>query len=774
MADWNPNSTNIKGLEWFPTLTPGVTLDALTKVAAMSVRQTSGAVIGVERVRLGAIPTRGGLYAVEVYDDESAVPADAPATTTFRPNEDVSGVSASAGWVEDDAVTVTTIYDQTDEATLDTTDYTMPVGTTDTAYAYAGRMAVGSGNLTGKRILAIRLVVVTRDGPKPGGGTQMRLGLSLGGVDYYGSAFAPGGSGNPVTASQTWLYNPSANRPWRIADAELLDTTDEYLIEATAGRGCRVYQAYLEVITVTESRIAVGVLNDSGSALTANAYNDVTMTTPTGGAWTKDGAGYHLYTVRRLSDVGALVIPQLNGPAAPNPARGYSPTLDPTYGYATAMGDPTTPVFGLVQRTTAPADSVDSQPYVAIVEAAVYNGQTAQQEFSGAAATTYTEHKALVKPNAAVGDLLVKLRKRSDSSQVGSTITWTAAEVAALPDAGNGWKLLARQGLVALLAGATQYYIEFSDATAADDGTGSGSSRKAWSILTLDTGNGFGETAGFGGTTDAATVNGGEDTQYDIATTVAAVPITPADFATAVADQALDVEAGDDCAVSVHEYVALTWTPTGLASAFAQYDIERSEDAGATWVRVAELTTEATATWGDYEARRGVSSCYRIRAVRDDGAASAWSATECETPSAQCAEWAFVTNDDPTLNVALNQRGPGLEYEFLDAGDVSFLPIYGRDYQIALRGTEHRGTRFAIVVIVQSSDTPTVEGVAVFAPLRELAEADVPYVAVLDNAGNRFLADVEVPNGNEDRYANVYVGAIEVTEITGTPAVATA
>ena len=41
-------------------------------------------------------------------------------------------------------------------------------------------------------------------------------------------------------------------------------------------------------------------------------------------------------------------------------ARSFAPTLDPTYGYATVMGSALTPVFGLIQRTTAPAESVDS------------------------------------------------------------------------------------------------------------------------------------------------------------------------------------------------------------------------------------------------------------------------------------------------------------------------------------------------------------------------------------------------------------------------------
>lgn len=540
MAEYNPNSTPTKGVEWAPALAPGVTLDSGTKVAAMSVLQTvAGQVIANEKVYVGAIPTRQGCYALEVYDNETGVPdITSLATVQIQPNEDV----AIGNWTGTPVNSAGNRYQNIDELVLDTSDYISHLSSALLS-AYDGRMNGAGLVLTGKRVLAVRWNMAGSCIVGNGAATVAAYTPAGGGANLAFPAFNPLFTTVPTLYTGPWAtYNDQTRKPWTIADIAALDAATAYWeIIPVFGAGeteIRVHQVFLDILTITENRLAVGNLNDAASALTQNAWNTAAVLKPDGTAWTKDGAGRHLYTLRRLSATGALVVPGLsNGATPPNPASGFAPTVDPSYGYISAMGAAIPQVFGLVQRTNAPADSVDSQPYTLQVEAKVYSGQSAQQEFSNAAATLYQEIVAMVKPNGAAGDLSIKVKTRAGDVQVGQTITWTAAEVGLLPDAGNGWKVLDRQmSAGGLLAIGTQYYIEFSDATAADDGTGT----KYWSILTLDVGDATtGVTAGFGGTTDRGTINGAEADRYDIATKLASIPVPPAGFTATVKEQTL-------------------------------------------------------------------------------------------------------------------------------------------------------------------------------------------------------------------------------------------
>lgn len=758
MANWNPNANTRLGPEWFPIVEGGITLDAASKSACESIVQTASQVIGTERVAVGAIPTRGGIYVLEVYDNETAVPANV-ATLTARPNEDV----LTAGWEEDDD-TVANMYLEIDESTIDVTDFIRPTQAAPiasvTANPYSYRAATGGLSLTGKRILGVRNVIWYAS-TVAGVSARVRPGLNIGGAVQWGGIQSTSSS-SATKAEHLWLYNPGTSKPWTIADVQALDTTDELLIygdHVFPFNNVSVFQAYCEVVVCDENRLAVGTLSDVGSALTADAWNEAAMLTPTGGAWTKDGAGRHLYLLRRLTTSGALVVPTLDSGEIPNPVSGFTPTLDSTYLYATAMGDAHSTVFGLIQRTTAPAESVDSISYFEADDALVFTGQDAEMEIT-AVVGNYGRVVARAKSNQATADLLIKVKRRSDNVQFGGTYTLTKAVVDALPDLGSGWRAIDVLLSPVPALTATQFYVEFSSAAA---GTGD----DYWTVLALDTrdqGNG----ATFGGTTDRALVNASEADRYDLAVTISTVPTAPADFAVTLVDQTLTGD-GSDCVVEAYERPHLAWTATVLAGAFTEYQIDRSDDVGVTWARVRVITTEATAAWDDSEALRGVSTCYRIRVVRSDGAISDWSPTVCVTPSPQCCEWAFTSNVDDSLNLAFSQEGYQIAYQFLDAEDVAYLEAYLRDYEIAISGTEDRGVTFDVPVVVQADQAPSVEGVAVFDALRALQDADLPYVCVLDAKGNRFYADIRVPRGNANTAANYYVALIRVIQVRGTP-----
>lgn len=751
-VDWNPNTTETLGLERSWPSAKSFALDAATKVLGMSLDQSVSQVIGTIRVPVSSIPVRGGRYALEVYDGETAV-GSSPATTstlTARPNEDVDGVS-STEW-RTQASGTSNIYTTIDESTLDLADYIHnPTGIF--TEVYYGRMNTGSLSLTGKQILAVRLkVVMARTG---GLGVRAVMGLNIGGTDYSIGQLTP--STSPKTYTAEWLVNPSTGAPWSIADVQSFDTSNEWFVYSYYGTPV-VYQAYLEVDVSggDDDRLAVGVLDDSASGLTAGDWNLVTMLTPTGGAWTKDGSGRHLYLLRRTSTVGSLVVPLLDG-AAVDFASGWRPTVDAASLLITDMGDARTELFGLIQRTSAPADSVDSIPYAAHETASVFSGQDAEQEFSDAAATTYGHVRFYAKPGDATADLLVKVRRRSDDVQLGSTITWTAAAVAALPDAGGGWKLCAEtMQSAATLAGSTQYYLEFSSTAA---------STAAWSVLAYDTwdqGNG----TGFGGTTDRATINGAEADRYDIPCTFSQVPDALEDGTTSI--DTLTLSDGEGVAVAEIEYVRCEWSATANGATFDYYEIQRSEDAGTSWVTVARIYDEATEYFDDIEGLRAVEASYRARVMLTSGAPSAWVTLGAETPAGTVGTLYFTSNWSLDASLAFRVDADGSPaWAQLDAATVH--APYGLDGHLAFRGSERRYRRFSATVwpVVQLSSSGRA-GVGVFDPLDDLVVSPVPYVCVLDHRGDRWFADVTV-GGEVEPAPGDYAQQIEVLELTRTP-----
>ena len=63
----------------------------------------------------------------------------------------------------------------------------------------------------------------------------------------------------------------------------------------------------------------------------------------------------------------------------------------------------------------------------------------------------------------------------------------------------------------------------------------------------------------------------------------------------------------------------------------------------------------------------------------------------------------------------------------------------------------------------------TPPSLANFKRLRDLGWASLPYVCVRDELGNRWYANVRVPDGTVRMNRTVYVAQIQVAEVTSTP-----
>ncbi len=227
--------------------------------------------------------------------------------------------------------------------------------------------------------------------------------------------------------------------------------------------------------------------------------------------------------------------------------------------------------------------------------------------------------------------------------------------------------------------------------------------------------------------------------------------------------------------LSILEFSA---TPTSIDG--GTLEVQRMDTVDTTWHDVVNTTTLGLSGFCDYEARVGVVSSYRARLVNVLGFAGSWSVTGTGTVAAPGVTTGgdgnsvliFTSNLQPASNLAYPMtwdNTPVEMFAFPEADTQTFMRMYGRDFQVAFRPLERGGEEFERVILVQAAAIP-LESLADFKGLRDLAWADLPYVCVRDELGNRWYANVLVPAGQAVRNRTLYMAQIRVTEVTDTPA----
>lgn len=154
--------------------------------------------------------------------------------------------------------------------------------------------------------------------------------------------------------------------------------------------------------------------------------------------------------------------------------------------------------------------------------------------------------------------------------------------------------------------------------------------------------------------------------------------------------------------------------------------------------------------WDDWSAPFDTEICYRIRQTRVDGITSDWSPTVCTTVAAPGGADVVITAPDaPELNAAFPEsHGSRLpveqEWEVLDSDDVTFRQVYGRDNQLAFRPLERKGLTFSRRLLVSALCTATTPCLDVVRGMRDLTNAQVPYLVVRNACGDRWYANVQL------------------------------
>lgn len=233
------------------------------------------------------------------------------------------------------------------------------------------------------------------------------------------------------------------------------------------------------------------------------------------------------------------------------------------------------------------------------------------------------------------------------------------------------------------------------------------------------------------------------------------------------------------CIPTAIQYNRLTWT---ASTGPYVVELQRMDTVDTDWQTIMMHTSPASGagTFNDYEARVGILSSYRIREVNAFGFPGLWSSTITATISEPgvtigCTGHIliFTSNEvqDGSRNLAYSSAWQGQveeNFSFPEAGTVQLQAMYDRDFVTAFRSTERGGERFERELLIQAAAIapPTL---ADFHGLRDMAWADLSYVCVRDDDGNRWFATVVVPSGRVMHFRKIYTATVGVIEVTDTP-----
>lgn len=237
---------------------------------------------------------------------------------------------------------------------------------------------------------------------------------------------------------------------------------------------------------------------------------------------------------------------------------------------------------------------------------------------------------------------------------------------------------------------------------------------------------------------------------------------------------------------SALSYVKLSWSATSSSvpvTGFGYYEIQRS-DTITDWQTIAKMTSPGATGFNDFEARIGLLTSYRIRAVDVFSFYNAWSTSATVTLTAPGVTGVSITANDHVLifttnatqsgvyNLAYSMAWEGTPIEEFALPEASFTQLqamYDRDFFTAFRPLERGGESFSRQILVQAAAIDP-ETLADFTSLRSMAWASVPYICVRDEDGNRWFANVQVPTGRVMKNRTLYLAQIDVIEVTATAA----
>lgn len=622
------------------------------------------------------------------------------------------------------------------------------------------------------------------------------------------------GGGTLVEAS--WSYNPATRGSWKIGELGLFDAANANPYYAmgwqvsptgSANNLATILQAWMEIETTdeaTDARVATALMSTATAAGFAPAkvgWNRVPVFSQPDHqfGWDKDAIDY-VVSLRRTAGGGLVAWRLLASDHQQAPHvwdNAFAQVAPPAqvlvnYQLLTDRIQFSGTNYPILLEDDGGDIDPDSQPYASGMGdlepslsvnndwVPVNSGNEVQQDITAVATDSYGFVRFVARLDGLDADapLLVSVRRRSDDVLMGGgPATILPADVPAPRDQYQEveGRLL---GIAAPLVAATQYYLAFT--SAATPGTG-------WRVQVLSTylvGTMSGPPANVGdatfdGTTDVAHINGTPHDELDVAGAIYTSPEPPASF-----DAVID-------GVDPYSWVVLEWEPTDVAAEgcgdFMRYEIERSDDGGATYDKRWQITDESADHVLDVEVLRSKAPVdkpmrYRMRVRRADHSTSDWTADTITVDTDHCGYW-FGSNewgdDAPTMLRWADDIGPERASAYAEP-QASRQTFVGRDYGVTFRGLERDGVQFDrelfLAGIGATDGTPVAAdpGEAVFldfmAAVVPSLGATLSYVAVASSDGELWLAAVTV-NGDTFRHEpdGSYHLTVHISQETTTP-----
>ncbi|MEV4704514.1 hypothetical protein [Actinoplanes sp. NPDC049316] len=568
----------------------------------------------------------------------------------------------------------------------------------------------------------------------------------------------------------------------------------------------QIHHVALQVTYCEESRIAAGGLDISGGAQQADGgyYCDVPIRQLYNFGFPVSlgqGARYAVTVAQAYAGALSLTSPVplvLNrlGSVGPDPTHegivlrktlreGAAPTLEPSpLMPAMVLLAPNNVVETGSHAYTAQAVGTCHQQYALTANSQVLT-DTAAGTFVWA--VFYARHT----PGTVDPLTVAQANLTDDGGTGGPSGLITVDDFDRLPEVANGWKKVTVRLDPPLVLTGTGSPLRFRFSSAGD-------ASAPWQILGADSNPASQATspaswASFDGETGFARLDNQVDYSADYTFSLVRDmdPVTGLTVTSAVQELAA-VDAGfcrpDDPVPTGIRYHRLRWDPinSAMVRGWAHFEVQRQDDTmpDDQWETIARVTEPHITSIDDYEARVGVATRYRIRAVHRTDIGGPWTApvtATIATPgvtgrNVETGVLIMTSNQRPAANLAYvmswDRQSPE-DFTFPEAAQVDLQAMYGRDYRVAMRPTERGGVEFTRTVLVNAAAVPVTTLDGGFRQLRDLAWESVPYVCVRDELHHRWLSTVLVPSASVRRrrgLAHLQLAQLTVVEVTDTPA----
>lgn len=694
---------------------------------------------------------------------------------------------------------------------------------------YGVTFAVGdySQQLAGKRIVNMEIVyaaVGTAEGLRRASGQLERVLVPAGGVAYILSLSATGpfpdrdyaqmGDLNPFWASGiTNVLTQGVNvrlYPWRYEELVNLDTSAVAALKLHIRFQCSLIglptdslAIFVEGLRVTyceEKRVLYGAdwltSDNNDNKFPVNSGKYVQLRTTSLALPTTTAGGRYLVTEHWQS------FPPFVTSVAPVP-----PTLTalrqlyevtPQHGVqmrqsTTVDGEFTSEssdVLPLVTLHTSSSVVTGSHAYGNRIAAPVYGGITAVQEIEDDPAGTSKVYPQVRFYARRFGETTQALRL-VDVATGTFTASISVSDFDALPEIVDGWREVNLR-----FANAPSFATAAGDVDWRFDSVGEIASNQ-WQILganssTFTGGQSIAAATYYAPQGDTVTltwqspsISGtANDTLADVALIFSTDPMPVSGFGLAISNQsvtnALECDVLSGCIASAIQYVNLTWTAQTFlpVTGFGRYEVERYDSVDGAWTQIMTASSPSVTGFADYEARVGVLSYYRIRTCNVLDFCGPWVTGSATIPAPGVtisgdgnSMLIFTSNVQPTSNLAYVMQFEGKPSEvfvFGESDQVVFQRMFGRNFPIAFHPLEREGERFTRLILVNSAAIP-LPSLGNFTGIRDLAWADLPCVTVRDELGNRWYANIRVPDGRVEADRTVYFAQVEITQVSETP-----